>query len=106
MPPRSRSDATKLFRQRVRSSLQKADEEFRGQYKNQIKALLGLSQEKIDEITPDTTDLETYNKLMIVVKEASRVNLAQAELVSRIKSLGSVAVSIAKMVPSIAKMLL
>ena len=42
---------------------------------------------------------------MIVVKEASRVNLEQAELVNRIKSLGDVAVSIAKKVPTLAAML-
>lgn len=105
MSPRSRAEASKLFRQRVKPAMQRADAEFRGQYAEEINGLLGLSKEEIDEITPDTTDLETYNKLMIVVKEASRVNLEQAELVGRIKSLGEVAVSIAKKVPSLAAML-
>jgi len=105
MSPRRRSAARKLFRQRVRAALQRADAEFRGQYAEEIIGLLGLSKKQIDAITPDTTDIEMYNKLMIVVKEASRVNLEQAELVNRVRSLGEVAVAIAKKVPSLAAML-
>ena len=75
---------------------------FEGQYREEIKELLGLSREELDQITPDTTDIETYDQLITVVKEASAANLAQAELKNHILELGEVAVSIAKRVPSLA----
>ena len=75
-----------------------------GKYKNEVNDLLSLSKSDIDAITPDTTDLEIYNALVEVVKEASRRNLAQAELKSRIEQLGDVSVKIAKRVPSLAKL--
>lgn len=75
---------------------------FEGQYREEIKGLLGLSREELDQITSDTTDLEIYDQLITVVKEASVANIAQAELKSRIMELGEVAISIAKHVPKLA----
>lgn len=105
MPPIDKAKARELFRKRVRAAMKRADEEFRGQYSEEIKGLLGLSKEEIDEITPDSTDITTYNDLITVVKEASRVNLEQAELIKRIRALGDIAVNIAKRVPKLAAIL-
>lgn len=92
----------RLFRQRVRRALQNADQSFRGAYRQEIDQLMGLSRQEIDAITPDVTDLRVYDALVTVVKEASRVNLAQADLRRRIEQLGEVAVSIARRVPGLA----
>jgi len=77
---------------------------FKGKYKNELNELTGLSRAEIDAITPDLTDLQKYDELITVVKEASRVNLAEAHLKQKIEKLGAVAVKIAKRVPSLAKM--
>ncbi len=101
----TRAERRALFRRRVRASLQKADDAFRGKYKAEIDELMGLSREEIDAITPDTTDVRTYDALITVVKEASRVNLAQADLRDQIIGMGQVAVDIAKRVPALAALL-
>jgi hypothetical protein len=75
---------------------------FEGEYREEINGLLGLSREEIGKITPDTTDLEIYDQLITVVKEASAANISQTELKSRIMELGEVAISIAKHVPKLA----
>jgi hypothetical protein len=100
-----RRHARTLFRRRVRTALDRADEAFRGKYKDAIDELSGLSRAEIDAITPGTTDLRVYNELIEVVKEASRVNLAQAELRQRIEQLGDVAVAIARKAPRLAALL-
>ena len=51
------------------------------------------------------TDIQMYERLMIVVREASRVNLAQAELANRIRSLGELGIRIAKKVRPLAAIL-
>jgi hypothetical protein len=84
------------FKRRLREKMKENREAFEGKYKTEINNLMGLSKVEIDAITPDTTDLETYDQLITIVKEASRVNLAQAQLKTRIKELGKVAVAIAK----------
>ena len=81
--------------------LAKNHKAFEGKYKDQIEALLGLSREEIDKLTPDTTDLEAYDQLMIVVKNASERNLAVADLKNRIQKLGSLAVKIAERIPGL-----
>lgn len=93
------------FRRNLRETLKKNREAFEGAYKEQIDGLLGLSRTEIDEITPDTTDLAVYDELIAVVKEASRTNLAQAELKSQIEEMGDVAVSIAKRVTPLVRVL-
>lgn len=97
--------AREKFRRRARSSMQRADEAFRGQYADEFRDLLGLSKAEIEEVMPDTTGLETYNQVIELVKEASRTNTEQAELKSRIENLGDAAVNIAKKVSGLAKLL-
>ncbi len=80
-----------------------ADAAFNGEYKTQLNELMGLSKDEVDAITPnDTTDLATYYKLIEVVKHASKTNMDQASLISNIKTLGDIAIKIAKKVPTIA----
>ena len=71
-----------------------------------MNADLASVYKNIDTMTPDVTDLQAYDALITVVKEASRVNLGQAQLKRQIARLGSVAVSIASRVPSLAKLLI
>lgn len=93
------------FENGLKQTLQNADAAFNGLYRQQLNDLAGLSRAEIDAISPGVTDLATYDKLITVVKEASRVNLAQAQLRSQIVKLGNLAVSIAKRVPSLAGLL-
>lgn len=80
-----------------------ADVAFSGDYKNQLNDLLGLSKNEIEEATPDgITDMSVYNKLIDVVKHASKNNISQADLITNIKSLGEIAMNIAKKVPALA----
>ena len=74
-----RKQARERFRAEVQESLARAEASFRGQYAPEIEGLLGLSETAIREITPDPTAVETYDKLIGVVKAASRQNIAQAE---------------------------
>ena len=92
------------FKRRLREKMAENRKAFEGKYKDEINALMGLSKSEIDSITPDLTDLEIYDQLITVVKEASRVNLAQAELKSRIEELGEIAIKIAEKVPTLASM--
>lgn len=78
---------------------------FEGIYREELEGLLGLSREELDRITPGSTDLETYDQLITIVKEASAGNIDQADLTSHIKELGEVAISIAKRVPKLAALL-
>lgn len=90
------------YRKKLQERAEENRKAFEGQYGEEIKGLLGLSREELDRITPGTTDLETYDQLISVVKEASAANIKQAELKSQITKLGNVAVSIAKRVPKLA----
>lgn len=92
------------FKKDLEQTLEKGREAFKGKYKEELNRLAGLSREEIDAVTPDTTDLEKYDELMAVVKEASRSNLEQAQLKELIEDLGDVAVRIAKKVPSLASL--
>lgn len=93
------------FRAALRKSLKRNREAFEGLYKDELNDLLGLSRDEIDEITPDLTDLEVYDKLISVVKEASRTNIKQAHLKAQIEELGNIAIEVAKKVPSLAALL-
>ncbi|NOR46385.1 MAG: hypothetical protein GQ534_12440 [Candidatus Delongbacteria bacterium] len=86
----------------MKEKMQENREAFEGEFKEELNDLMALSKAEIDLITPDTTDLEIYDQLITVVKEASRVNLTQAELKDRIKDLGDIAVKIAKKIPKLA----
>lgn len=86
--------------------LKRNHEAFVSKYADEIKQLLGLSREEIDAITPDTTDIETYDQLITVVRESSRQNITKAELKARIEDLGEIAVTIAKKVASLSTLFL
>lgn len=93
------------FKRRLRDKMEENRQAFEGQYKEELNDLMGLSRSEIDIITPDLTDLEIYDQLITIVKEASRVNLAQVELKSRIEELGEVAIKIAKKIHPLAALL-
>ena len=93
------------MRRRMRQAQEDARLALEGRYSDTYKELRGLSKDEIENITPDTTDQEQYEALLAVVQEATRQNLEQAELVARIRELGSVAISIARMVPSLSNIL-
>ncbi len=93
------------FKRRLKEKMAENRQAFEGDYKSELNELMGLSRADIDSITPDTTDLAVYDQLITVVKEASRVNLAQALLKERIEALGDIAVKIARKVPSLAAVL-
>jgi len=97
-------ESLKDLEEELREILRKNHEAFVGRYAEEINELLGLSRTEIDAIVPGTTDLEVYDQLVTVVKEASRRNLPQAELVSRIESLGDIAVTIAKRCGALARL--
>ena len=85
-------------------TLENGRKAFTGKYKDELNALSGLSKEEVDAISPGTTDLQKYDELITVVKEASRVNLGQAALKAQIEKLGDIAVTIARRIPSLAVM--
>ncbi len=94
-------DRKKAFQRSVRKRFKEIDEELRGRHKKHLDALLGISRAEIDAITPDTTDMDTYNKLIVVVTEATRKNVAIADLRQTIREMGTVAIDIAKKVPDL-----
>lgn len=92
------------YREKLRQRAEENRIAFEGEYQKEIEGLLGLSREEIDKITPGTTDLETYDQLITIVKEASAANVQQAELREQILQLGEIGVSIAKRVPALVKL--
>ncbi len=84
------------FKKDLKRDLEAGRKAFEGQYGAAINELMGLSRDEIDAITPGGEDLQVYDQLIIVVKQASQHNLSQAQLAENIKALGKVAVAIAK----------
>ncbi len=84
--------------------IMKQVQQIQEQIQKQLNELAGLSRAEIDAITPDITDLQKYDDLITVVKEASRVNLSQAQLKQQIEKLGEIAVKIAKRIPSLVEL--
>lgn len=93
------------FERRVKEQLAISREAFTGKYKKELNDLAGLSRDEIDTITPGISDLQKFDELIAVVKEASRVNLNQAELIEEIKKLGGIAIAIAKKIPQLSALL-
>ncbi|MBW1963130.1 MAG: hypothetical protein JRJ04_16945 [Deltaproteobacteria bacterium] len=93
------------FRKKLKERAEANRKAFNGIYKKEIEGLLGLSRQEIDKIPPGTTDLEVYDQLITVVKEASAANVSQAELRSRIMELGQVGMAIAKRIPGLLDLL-
>jgi len=81
---------------RLQQLFDEADAAFDGLYAREVEELNGLSRAEINQMTPGTTDLKTYNVLVKLVEEASRENMKKAELIQQIKNLGDIGVSIAK----------
>lgn len=90
---------------RFHALFKEADEAFHGAYKEELNCLMGLSKDEIDLVTPDSVDLKVYAVLTKVVENASKENLSQAQLIDNIKSLGDVAIKIARKVPRFAALL-
>lgn len=90
------------FEETLKAELERSNAAFKGKYASELDQLMGLSRTEIDALTPDITDLQKYDQLIAVVKDASSRNLAQAELKNRVERLGKIAVTIAKKVPSLA----
>lgn len=93
------------MRRELREIIRRNRKAFEGEYAEEVEGLLGLSRAEIDAISPDATDLAVYDQLVEVVKDASRKNLAQAELKRRVEALGSIAVEIARKVGPLATLL-
>ena len=94
------------FELALEQSLENGRAAFEGKYKDELHDLVGLSREEIDAITPGGADLQAYDQLITVVKEASRVNLGEAELKNQIEKLGGVAIQIARKSARLAALLL
>jgi len=75
------------FSRDVENSLKRGREAFNEKYGLQLKDLKGLTREEVARATPDMAAMEKYKALMTVVEDASRVNLAQSELKTRIEQL-------------------
>ena len=93
------------FEKQLRKDAKEIRSAFKGKYADELKQLYGLSTDEIDALTPDTTDLETYAKLIALVERASRQNLSQAALKQHIEELGELAVKIAKLSTRLAPIL-
>ena len=93
------------FEKDLAADLQAGREAFERKYKTELDQLMGLSHAEIDAITPGAADLQAYAQLIAVVKQASRHNLEQQALASRVRALGDVAVTIAKKSASLAAIL-
>lgn len=89
------------YRKKLQERARVNRDAFKGAYKDELTALMGLSKEEINQITPDTEDLEVYAQLISVVKEASADNISQAELKANIMALGAVGIEIAKKIPAL-----
>jgi tRNA U54 and U55 pseudouridine synthase Pus10 len=90
---------------RFSESFANADAAFSSMYATELKQLKGLSKEEINAIVPASNSAHVYQALVEVVEKASKDNLAQAQLISKIKSLETSAINIAKKIPSLAMLL-
>lgn len=89
---------------RFTDSFAKADEKFDNQFSEQLEQLKGLTQSEIEKAMANTSDIEIYRQLAAIVDNASCKNLKQAELVSKIKALGEIAINLAKKIPGLDKL--
>ena len=90
---------------RFSAGFKKAGQAFDHEYAAIMDDLKGLSMDEVEGLSLNTTNRDVYEQLLLVVEEASAKNLAMAQLTSKIKQLGDVAVSIAKKVPGLNQML-
>jgi hypothetical protein len=97
----SKEDAKAQLRRDLTRIIDETRAEFEGKYGEELKALLGLSAEELEEIAPRLESTEVYAQLIAVVRNASVKNLSVARLKARIRALGEVAVAIARKVPGL-----
>jgi hypothetical protein len=90
------------FQLAVEARLAASRKAFAGLYSQELEQLLGLSRAEVDAIAPGVTDLQKYDELIAVVKEASQANLARADLRKHIEDLGKLAIDVSKKVPLLA----
>lgn len=88
-----------------KDQFKKADEAFAEQYKANLDKLKGFSEAEFNSVTPVTSDIQTYKKLIDLVDKAAADNISQADLIDKIRSLGDLAIKIAKKIPDFAKLL-
>lgn len=100
----TREDAKAQLRRELTRIIDQTRAEFEGKYGEELQSLLGLSKEQLEEISPQVESTEVYAHLIAVVRNASARNLSIAQLRSRIRALGEVAVEIAKKVPGLARL--
>src|SRR5215213_10114094 len=100
-----RKKAREQFTKEVDEALDRADASFSVDYAGALACLQGLAEQEVREICPEPTGIDTYNRVIAVVSEATRQNLAQAELVTRIRALGASAMRIAGRVPQLTRLL-
>ena len=98
-------DAKNRMREELRQLAARNQIAFGNQYAEELTALQGLSQDELDEISPNVSSAADYASLMDVVKDASVKNMKVAELKERIEALGQKAVAIARLVPKLAAIL-
>ncbi len=90
---------------RFTTAFQQADSEFNEQYSQALKYLKEeLSETEIQSIVPQGTNAEEYKKLIAVIEDATNKNMSQAELITKIKSMGDIVVKIAKKIPALASL--
>jgi len=85
-------------------ALKRGREAFEGKYRQEIKDLLGLSEIEIQS-AGFGIDRDVHEILISVVMDASRLCISEDEFKRRIEALGEDAVRIAKLIPSLARLL-
>lgn len=86
-------------------AIQQSHDDIMSRYGAALAQLLALSPAEIDDITPDSTDIEAYSALIAVVQAATRRNVSQAQLKARVQAMGDVAARIVARVPKLAAIL-
>lgn len=89
----------------LNNAIDRADQKFRVDYAEAMKALSALSPAELARLTPTPADKAAYDQLIQAVQIATARNESQAALQQRIKDLGKVAYSIAQRVAGLAKYL-
>lgn len=93
---------TNDFDKELEAALDQAEKALNeGPYKKAMRDLLALSMTEIKSAIPKASYAD-YSKLLSVVEQASAANVAQANLKDNIVSLGNTAISVAKLIPSLA----
>ena len=87
---------------RFNDLFKKADASFEANSVLALAQLKGLSKDEMEELTPDTNSREVYEELITIVEDATRNNISQAELISKIETLGSTAKRIIGKIPALA----